>query len=110
MYRMGAKIAFEWYCLRNDINGKVEAFELIIQYITNGIRDDISGEVNNKRWRFFVEVRNKNFETSHMGTLQGTVLPDSTSIPIGFTLLGWMLNFYTIYILRRGVFESFSAS
>ncbi|MGW5982740.1 hypothetical protein ACWFOP_20325 [Bacillus mycoides] len=49
MYRMGAKIAFEWYCLRNDINGKVEAFEPIIQYITNGIGDDIVTIVSNEK-------------------------------------------------------------
>lgn len=48
MYRMVAKIAFEWYCLQNDISGKVEAFEPIIQFITNGIGDDIVTIVGNE--------------------------------------------------------------
>ncbi|MEC0666128.1 hypothetical protein P8864_09470 [Priestia flexa] len=41
MYRMMAKIAFEWYCLQNDISSKVDRFEPIIQFITTGIGDDI---------------------------------------------------------------------
>lgn len=48
MYRMVAKIAFEWYCLRNDVSGKVEAFEPIIQFITNSIGDDIVTIVGNE--------------------------------------------------------------
>ncbi|MBU8568914.1 hypothetical protein KM914_21365 [Virgibacillus pantothenticus] len=48
MYRMVAKIAFEWYCLQNDISGKVKAFERIIQFITNGIGDDIVTIVGNE--------------------------------------------------------------
>ncbi|MEY8732094.1 hypothetical protein AB9M92_07485 [Peribacillus frigoritolerans] len=48
MYRMMAKIAFEWYCLQNDISGKVEAFEPIIQFITNGIGDDLVTIVGNE--------------------------------------------------------------
>jgi hypothetical protein len=48
MYRMMAKIVFEWYCLQNDIRGKVEALEPIIKFITNGIGDDIVTIVGNE--------------------------------------------------------------
>lgn len=48
MYRMMAKISFEWYCLQNDISGKVKAFEPIIQFITNGIGENIVTIVDNE--------------------------------------------------------------
>ena len=48
MYRLMAKIAFEWYCLQNDVSGKVEAFEQIIQFITNGIGEEIVTIVGNE--------------------------------------------------------------
>lgn len=36
MYRLIAKIAFEWYCMCNDIHNKCEELDHIIQYITEG--------------------------------------------------------------------------
>ncbi|WP_404427173.1 hypothetical protein LG296_15235 [Ureibacillus chungkukjangi] len=48
MYRLMAKIAFEWYCLQNDIIVKVKAFEPIIQFITNGIGDNMVTIVGNE--------------------------------------------------------------
>lgn len=36
MFRMISKIAYEWYCARNDIVGVHLEFENIIQYITEG--------------------------------------------------------------------------
>lgn len=60
MYRMTAKIAFEWYCLHNDISGKIEAFEPIIQFITNGIGDGIVAIVGNEELYNTIKV-NTNF-------------------------------------------------
>lgn len=40
MYRMISKIAYEWYCAENDISGKYEEFNNIIQYITEGTGDN----------------------------------------------------------------------
>jgi hypothetical protein len=37
MYRMISKIAYEWYCLKNDINDKYDDFTDIIKFITLGI-------------------------------------------------------------------------
>jgi hypothetical protein len=37
MYRLMAKIAFEWYCLCNDVQSKCEELESIIKFITDGI-------------------------------------------------------------------------
>lgn len=36
MYRLISKIAFEWYCLCNNVSEKIEAFNGIIDYITTG--------------------------------------------------------------------------
>ena len=36
MFRMISKIAYEWYCVRNDIVGVHPEFENIIRYITEG--------------------------------------------------------------------------
>lgn len=47
MYRMMAKIAFEWYCVNNEVNDKIDAFELIINYITSGIGEGIVTIVSN---------------------------------------------------------------
>lgn len=40
MYRLMAKIAFEWYCLCNDIQNKCDELEDIIQFITDGTGDN----------------------------------------------------------------------
>lgn len=40
MYRLMAKIAFEWYCLCNDIQNKCDDLENIIRFITEGIGDN----------------------------------------------------------------------
>ena len=36
MYRLMAKIAFEWYCLHNGIHNKCAEFETLIEFITTG--------------------------------------------------------------------------
>ena len=36
MYRLASKIAYEWYCLCNDISGKLNQFDDIIDYICTG--------------------------------------------------------------------------
>lgn len=36
MFRMISKIAYEWYCSKNNVNGFHEEFENIVQYITEG--------------------------------------------------------------------------
>lgn len=36
IYRLASKIAFEWYCLRNEIEDKYDFFDDIIGYITTG--------------------------------------------------------------------------
>lgn len=36
MYRMLSKIAFEWYCAKNDVVGYHEEFKEIIEFITTG--------------------------------------------------------------------------
>lgn len=48
MYRMIAKIAFEWYCLHNDINDKIQDFDTIIQFITKGSGESIVTIVGNE--------------------------------------------------------------
>lgn len=53
MYRQVAKIAFEWYCARNNVQGKHEDFDEIIKYIVDGEGDNIVNivadtEVNEK--------------------------------------------------------------
>lgn len=40
IYRLMAKIAFEWYCLCNDIQNKCYGLENIIQFITEGIGEN----------------------------------------------------------------------
>lgn len=40
MYRLMAKIAFEWYCLCNDIKDKCDELEPIIQFITDGVGEN----------------------------------------------------------------------
>ena len=40
MYRLMAKIAFEWYCLCNDIQNKCDGLESVIQFITEGIGEN----------------------------------------------------------------------
>lgn len=53
MYRQVAKIAFEWYCAQNKVTQKHECFNEIIDYIVDGIGEDIVSivtdtDVNNK--------------------------------------------------------------
>lgn len=40
MYRLMVKIAFEWYCLCNDIQNKCDGLESVIQFITEGIGEN----------------------------------------------------------------------
>lgn len=40
MFRLAAKIAFEWYCLRNGVDDYHEDFKAIIEYITTGTTSD----------------------------------------------------------------------
>lgn len=40
IHRMAAKIAFEWYCLNNNVANKLKAFETIIEFIVNGKGSD----------------------------------------------------------------------
>jgi hypothetical protein len=42
MFRMVSKIAYEWYCLKNDINDKYDDFTDIINFITLGIGQPVS--------------------------------------------------------------------
>lgn len=39
MFRMVAKIAYEWYCVRNNVIGYHQEFEKIVSYITTGAGD-----------------------------------------------------------------------
>ena len=41
MYRLIAKIAYEWYCLRNGINDKYSEFDEIIDFVENGIGENV---------------------------------------------------------------------
>lgn len=41
------EVAFEWYCVNNEVNDKIDAFELIINYITSGIGEGIVTIVSN---------------------------------------------------------------
>lgn len=36
IYRMLSKIAFEWYCAKNDVSGYCSEFSSIIEFITTG--------------------------------------------------------------------------
>jgi len=47
MYRMMAKIAFEWYCLNNEVNNKIDSFEKIIQFIVGGTGEGLVTIVSN---------------------------------------------------------------
>ncbi|MCW6665668.1 hypothetical protein NHG32_08225 [Aerococcaceae bacterium NML191219] len=40
MYRLIAKIAFEWYCLNNNIRRKISDFDPLINFITTGKGDN----------------------------------------------------------------------
>jgi len=48
IYRLVAKIAFEWFCLHNEVNGKKAEFEPIINFITNGVGNDFVSIVHNE--------------------------------------------------------------
>ena len=53
MYRLVAKIAFEWYCAQNKVHHKYEGFSEIINYIVDGVGENIvsivsDAEINNK--------------------------------------------------------------
>ena len=49
MYRLIAKIAFEWFCLMNEINQKKECFSKIIQFIETGNDNGFVTIVNDKK-------------------------------------------------------------
>lgn len=40
IHRLAAKIAFEWYCLNNDVLDKLSAFEPVIEFVTTGEGSD----------------------------------------------------------------------
>lgn len=42
MFRLVSKIAYEWYCLKNDINDKYDDFTDIINFITLGVGQPVS--------------------------------------------------------------------
>lgn len=42
MFRMVSKIAYEWYCLKNDIRDKYNDFTNIINFITEGIGEPVN--------------------------------------------------------------------
>lgn len=47
MYRLMAKIAFEWYCLNNGVKNKCEEFNSIISFITKGTGKNPVSFINN---------------------------------------------------------------
>lgn len=48
MYRLIAKIAFEWYCLHNNVNGKLGAFTPLISFIIQGGKNNIVKFIESK--------------------------------------------------------------
>lgn len=98
MYRMIAKIAYEWYCLHNDINDKFQAFESIIQFITNGNGDNIVTIVGNEELYNIIKV-NVNFG-SH--TLISYVGHDS-SVNILVSLFG--IAIYNVKVCKNLIDE-----
>lgn len=55
MHRLVAKIAFEWYCLNNDVADKLPMFDSVIDFITTGEGDDPVSMVGNERIYTFVD-------------------------------------------------------
>lgn len=49
VFRMAAKIAFEWYCSKNNVSGYHDDFENIIFYITTGKGTNPVSIIQNKR-------------------------------------------------------------
>lgn len=98
MYRLMAKIAFEWYCLQNDISGKVKAFEPIIQFITNGIGENMVTIVGN------VELYSRLKELTNFGshTLLSYVAKDN-SVNVLVSLFG--IAIYNIKICDSVIYE-----
>lgn len=47
MFRLAAKIAFEWYCVKNTIKTKQNEFLSVIEFITTGIGHNIVSFVGN---------------------------------------------------------------
>jgi hypothetical protein len=47
MFRMAAKIAFEWYCAKNKVNSKKDDFTSIIDFITSSTGEGIVSIVSN---------------------------------------------------------------
>lgn len=48
MHRLMTKIAYEWYCLHNNITDKLDAFDSIIDFITTGNSSDPVELVSNE--------------------------------------------------------------
>lgn len=48
MYRLVAKIAFEWYCKKNKVNSKIDGFIPIINFITKNKGEKIVSIVSNQ--------------------------------------------------------------
>lgn len=94
MYRMVAKIAFEWYCLHNNIDSKIDTFHPIIQFITQGIGEDIVTIVSNEE--FYKEVENTTEFGSH--TLLSYVAKDNS--------VNILVSFFGIAIYNIKVCES----
>lgn len=57
MYRLIAKIAFEWYCLNNSVTDKLSEFNPIINFITTGEgKNPVSIVRNEKIYHFFNQM------------------------------------------------------
>lgn len=48
MFRLAAKIAFEWYCLKNNVKTKRNEFSPVIEFITTGEGANIVSFINTK--------------------------------------------------------------
>lgn len=98
MFRLAAKIAFEWYCVRNDICKKIDDFDPVIQYITNGTENNIVTLVSQDR------VYNLIDESTEFGshTLL-TYIANDNSINVLVSLFG--IAIYNVKVCKSTITE-----
>lgn len=56
IFRLAAKIAFEWYCAKNNVSGNYDDFSNIISFITSGTENNPVSIVQNEEQYSFIDA------------------------------------------------------
>lgn len=96
MHRLMAKIAFEWYCLHNEVQGKIEAFDDIIEFITSGHGKNPVKFVSNKD--IYRLINNQTEFGSHVLL---SYIAEDNSVNVIVSLFG--IAIYNIHVLDEKI-------